>query len=430
MVNITGNFAKEGIMNDEGINHLYFEVTPSNKIEKRNIKNNVFLFLIDNSGSMDSTYGDVRNTTSTYLNAMSSKIKKSKLDYAKESIINFLDLMSNNDKVGVISFSDNASIIQEIAPLSYKDTIISSVNNLCTVGLTNIEEPLRVAKDMLQTYKEDYNCKIILLSDGHANCGVTSKQGLGAIARDISKENISISTLGIGVDYDAHILGEIAEKGYGLFYHIKKMSEINNIFEQELSLNNSTVAITSTLKIKVPNLIEVGENLNGYAQSMEDGTVTIELGKINTKKKIVLEIKNNFVDTDLDFKYVLEYINIENKKISIEDNKTLKVFDNLQKLEEAYEHKEIVEYVLELTNQNNMMKVAENYETGNTKGLNKWFDNNLNKLTNLTSIYTSAESKAKNIETLCSSMKMNYASNSVSMEENKIMFESIFIGRK
>ena len=89
MVNITGNFAKEGIMNDEGINHLYFEVTPSNKIEKRNIKNNVFLFLIDNSGSMDSTYGDVRNTTSTYLNAMSSKITRNINHVIHSCFINF-----------------------------------------------------------------------------------------------------------------------------------------------------------------------------------------------------------------------------------------------------------------------------------------------------------------------------------------------------
>lgn len=430
MVNITGKFAKEGIMNNEGINHLYFEITPSNDIEKNNNKNNVFLFLIDNSGSMNSTYGDANNTTSTYLNAMYDRKRKSKLDCAKESIINFLDLMTDRDKVGVISFSDNANIIQEIVSLNCKGTVINSVNNLCTEGCTNIEEPLKVARDMLKIYKDEYNCKIILLSDGQANCGVTSKQGLGSIAREISKENISISTLGVGVDYDAHILGEIADKGYGLFYHIKKMSEINNIFEQELALNNSTVAISSTLKIKVPNLIEVGENLNGYEQTVEDGTVTIELGKINTKKKVVIEIRNNFVDTDLDFKCILEYINIENKKISIEENKTLKVFSSLKELEEVYENQEIVEYVLELTNQNNMMKVAESYETGNTNSLNKWFDNNFNSLTNLTSIYNSGEAKAKDIESLCSNMRMNYATNSVSMEDNKTMFETSFVARK
>ena len=39
MVNIKGKFAKEGIMNNEGINHLYFEVTPSNNVEKKNLKN-------------------------------------------------------------------------------------------------------------------------------------------------------------------------------------------------------------------------------------------------------------------------------------------------------------------------------------------------------------------------------------------------------
>lgn len=430
MVDITGKFAKEGIMNNEGINHLYFEITPSNNIEKKNFKNNVFLFLIDNSGSMNSTYGDVNNTTSTYLNAMYDRKRKSKLDCAKESIINFLDLMTDKDKVGVISFSDNANIIQEIVSLNCKGTVINSVNNLCTEGCTNIEEPLKVARDMLKIYKDEYNCKIILLSDGQANCGITSKQGLGSIAREISKENISISTLGVGVDYDAHILGEIADKGYGLFYHIKKMSEINNIFEQELALNNSTVAISSTLKIKVPNLIEVGENLNGYDQSIEDGTVIIELGKINTKKKVVIEIRNNFVDTDLDFKCILEYINIENKKISIEENKTLKVFSSLKELEEVCENQEIVEYVLELTNQNNMMKVAESYETGNTNGLNKWFDNNFNSLTNLTSIYNSAEAKAKDIESLCSGMRVNYATNSISMEDNKTLFEASFIARK
>lgn len=434
MVNITAKFAKEGILNNEGINHLCFEITPEkdNSKEPANTKSNVFLFLIDNSGSMDSQADNKFDymMTSNYLGHFSNCKGKTKLDYAKDSIANFLNIMSDKDKIGVIAFSDYIEIIQEITDLDNKTKIIEAVKSIKTKGCTNISEPLKAAKNMLSKYISEFNCKIILLSDGQANIGISSKKGLGDIARDIAKENISISTLGIGVAYDAHVLGEIAEKGYGLFYHIKNLSEINKIFEEELALNNSTVAIKSTLKIKIPTLIEIGENLNGYEQSIDNGMIIIELGKINKNKKIALEIRNNFVDEDLKFEYIFDYVDTQNKNISITDTKELKVYKDLKQLEDAFEDKEIVDYILNIVNKNNLMNVAESFEVKNFDNIDWYFKNNKSVLTSLSSTYSCSKDTIENIEQFTSKIERSYSTNSVSSDDNKTLFQMSFNSRK
>lgn len=119
--------------------------------------------------------------------------------------------------------------------------------------------------------------------------------------------------------------------------------------------------------------------------------VSINVGKINASKKIVLEIKNNFVDNDLKLDVAFEYIDTEDKKHSIEETKELEVFKSISELEKAKENKEVVEYVLELINRNNLLKVAESYELNDSAGVLRAFNLTSNSLSNLSKIVKLAD---------------------------------------
>ena len=56
---------------------------------------------------------------------------------------------------------------------------------------------------------------IVLLSDGHANAGVTDPDALGGVARKAAQQAITTSTIGIGLGYDQRLLAAVARGGSG-----------------------------------------------------------------------------------------------------------------------------------------------------------------------------------------------------------------------
>ena len=79
----------------------------------------------------------------------------------------------------------------------------------------------------------------------------------------------------------------IATSGGGLFYHIEDLSLLNNIFEEELKLSNTITAKGVKLFIKVSEPLEIGENMNEYAQEVKDDEIEIYIGDIHNRESIV-----------------------------------------------------------------------------------------------------------------------------------------------
>ena len=123
------------------------------------------------------------------------------------------------------------------------------------------------------------------------------------------KKGIAISSLGVGLYYNSATMGEIARSGNGLFHYINNLSKLESVFAQELKLSSSVTAKDVKVMLEIPSLIEIGENLNGYTQEVVDGNVLIHLGDMYGTRRIVIEIRNDFVDEDVRFS-VRSYIKI------------------------------------------------------------------------------------------------------------------------
>ncbi|MGW3606723.1 hypothetical protein [Micromonospora sp. NPDC005161] len=72
---------------------------------------------------------------------------------------------------------------------------------------------------------------MLLISDGHANAGVTDADTLGAIAAKAHADNITTSTLGYGLGYDERLMSAIARGGAG-----------NELFAEEADTAGALIA--------------------------------------------------------------------------------------------------------------------------------------------------------------------------------------------
>ena len=83
---------------------------------------------------------------------------------------------------------------------------------------------------------------------GLANRGITSQEELQKIAQLKNREEaITLSTFGVGADFNEILMTNLAEYGSGNYYFIESADKIPEIFAQELKGLLSVVAQTVLL---------------------------------------------------------------------------------------------------------------------------------------------------------------------------------------
>lgn len=170
--------------------------------------------IIDVSGSMDEEQDE-------------SGITKIRL--AKEAIIAALDLLINEERIGILAFSNRPRWVVPIQNAEDKERIIQRIAPLQAGGNTNLYPALEEAYRALSREKTSIR-HILLLSDGISEPG-DFKQ----LASAITSNGITISTVGIGKGADRKLLADLAVWGGGKTYYTEDFSSIPQIFITETS---------------------------------------------------------------------------------------------------------------------------------------------------------------------------------------------------
>lgn len=155
-------------------------------------------------------------------------------------------------------------------------------------GSTNLSGGMLLGlREVRLAYKKEQINRVLLLTDGMANVGVTDHSQLIEKAREMAAGGVSLSTFGLGEDFEEDLLMAMAEAGSGNFYYIQSPDQIPGIFQQELSGLLSTVAQNLTVRVKPGQGVALSGVL-GYPFTTGDG-VTINLPDIYSgESKIIL----------------------------------------------------------------------------------------------------------------------------------------------
>jgi Ca-activated chloride channel family protein len=83
---------------------------------------------------------------------------------------------------------------------------------------------------------------MVLMSDGQANEGVYDRGELAQLASDTATHGISISTVGVGLDFDEVTMQRLANVGHGSYYFVEDTANLAAMFSRELGSLSETVA--------------------------------------------------------------------------------------------------------------------------------------------------------------------------------------------
>ncbi|WP_432402886.1 VWA domain-containing protein [Wukongibacter sp. M2B1] len=177
-------------------------------------KSNVGLILaIDCSGSMDEESNGIK-----------------KIDMAKEAAIRSLEILEDEDYLGVLGFSDTLEWIVPFERVIDKDSIKHKIGRLSSKGGTLILPS--VAKSVEKLEGAPVKIKhIILLSDGQGE-----KSGYDEQIKKMEDNKITLSSVAMGSDADVDMLKELSDNTNGRSYMVKGFENIPKIFVKETYL--------------------------------------------------------------------------------------------------------------------------------------------------------------------------------------------------
>ena len=96
--------------------------------------------------------------------------------------------------------------------------------------------------------------------------------------------------------------------------------------------------------------------MNEYSQQVNNEGIEVFIGDIHNERKILFEIRKDFVEDFCEFEVILSYINIDNNKVLETDKALLKVVNSKEELNKFDEDKEIINRVISLVNYPHLLR--------------------------------------------------------------------------
>ncbi len=177
-----------------------------------------------------------------------------KIEQAKAAAIEALTRLGLQDIFSVVVYDSNVNTI--IPAQNAKDIqgIIRRIQQIRAGGSTALFGGVsQGAAEIRKNIENDYIHRIVLLSDGLANVGPRMPDDLGRLGAALIKENISVTTVGVGTDYNEDLMAKLAQKSDGNTYFVESGYDLPRIFAAELGDVLNVVAKRVKVTITLPD---------------------------------------------------------------------------------------------------------------------------------------------------------------------------------
>ena len=216
------------------------------------------------------------------LDRSGSMAEEGKLRHAAQAILGLLSRLSETDRFALVSYSDQVQQHGGLMPLTptNRTMLEAAVRSILPNGSTNLGAGLQEGIQLLtSTERNGRNTRVILISDGLANRGVTDPAALGSMASAGAERGLGVSTIGVGLDFNEHLMTAIADKGCGNHTFMESPAAFAQVFEAELRSSKAVVA--SSVEVHLP----LGPGISlvhaaGYPIEMRDGFAVLRPGDL------------------------------------------------------------------------------------------------------------------------------------------------------
>jgi Ca-activated chloride channel family protein len=243
-----------------------------------------FALRLHASDDFGSTATESRNVDMVIVLDRSGSMKGRKIKDARQAVLNLLSSLSAKDRFALITYSDNVQYVSILDKVTadHRQQLESLIHRITVGGGTNLGAGLQAGISLLGSALENGNArKVILISDGLANKGITDSTRLGRMAGLAVEKEFAVSTVGVGNDFNEQLMTAIAERGAGNYYYLENPMAFAEVFQKELFYSKATVATNVSISIPLNNEISLVD-ASGYAIEIQSNHAVFYPGDLRS----------------------------------------------------------------------------------------------------------------------------------------------------
>lgn len=213
---------------------------------------NTVVYVVVNYEGIDLTPGVVGErpplNISLVLDRSGSMSDEGKIEYLKRAAKLAVDRLGPKDTLSIVEYDDQITVMMPARRVGNLGEVKAMIDRLDPRGSTNLAggmmRGVEEAKDALDgpARADGTITRVILMSDGLANTGVTDHGEIARMVRDAKRGGVRISAMGLGRDYDEDLMQAVAENGGGRYYYIEHPTQMARVFQEELGSLFETTA--------------------------------------------------------------------------------------------------------------------------------------------------------------------------------------------
>ncbi|MCM3872708.1 MAG: VWA domain-containing protein [Pyrinomonadaceae bacterium] len=238
-----------------------------------------------------------------------------KMSRVKEGLRTMLTRLRPNDLISIVTFDYRARVLLPSSRLGDGSAMRHAIDCLVPDGATNLHSGLMLGyAEARKHFQKDATNRVIILTDGIANQGVTNPSRIAADSSMYNKQGIDLSTIGVGLELNNDLLRTLARSGRGLYHFISDYKDIDKVFVNEVQSLISSVAKNVTVRIEYGPGLQL-EKIYGYAPTNSNGSVSIVMDDMNNglTQVIMAKFRTNSMNNAFPVKVRLSYYDVKRK---------------------------------------------------------------------------------------------------------------------
>ncbi len=214
----------------------------------------------------------------------SGSMEGAKIEKARQAACAALDRLEPDDVFSLVVFDNHTQLLLEPARAGsreHREELKARINGIRPGGGTAIYAGVQLGAEQVRKFLDPERVnRVILLSDGLANVGPSRTSDLTALGRDLSANGLSVTTIGLGDDFNEDLMTGLAEASHANYYYVRDAEKLPGILSEEFGAAGTRVAGDIRIRIEAPAGIRLREVLGHPEIACRDGAAEIVLPEL------------------------------------------------------------------------------------------------------------------------------------------------------
>ena len=222
-----------------------------------------------------------------------SMASENKLRYARSAAAQLVGRLRPDDRLAIVAYDDHIRTVVPSTLASERDVFLAAIAELTTGGNTDLHGGMLSGyEQVLKHFEPERLNRVLLLSDGLANEGVTDPAAILARAAACRENGVRISTLGMGLSYDEDLMSGIAHEAGGNYFYVDEAESVGHYLDREIDQLTRLVARDLELRLELGEGVEFGE-VFGYSHTLQGRTLVIRVNDMwsGERRKVVVRLR-------------------------------------------------------------------------------------------------------------------------------------------